>query len=144
MMMVSESAFDLSICFTLQVLNLSGMNSPRLCRGQESQRSRCFLPYIALKLPKTNVLHKLWERNRALKSGVNPEGKWTLATREDVRNKQLQAKMAVEPLYVDRELGNECIRVWDHFGDELFKTRSWDPKSFVEYLDNRIIDAECE
>ena len=66
-----------------------------------------------------------------------------MGTKEDVRNKQLQAKMAVELLNVDRELGNECIRLWDHFGDELFKPRTWDFKSLDEYLEHRIIDAEC-
>ena len=90
-----------------------------------------------------NVFYKLWEKNRALKIGVNPEGNSTLGTKEDVRNKQLQAKVAVELLKVDRELGNECIRLWDQFGDTLLKLKSWNFESLDEYLEHRILDAEC-
>ena len=85
----------------------------------------------------------LWEKNRAFRSGVNGEGNSTLRTEENVRNKRLQAKMAVELPNVDRDLGNECTRLWDQFGDEFSKPRTWDFKSLDEYREHRIIGAEC-
>ena len=51
--------------------------------------------------------------------------------------------MAVELLSVDRVLGNDIIRLWDQFGDEVLKPRTWDFRSLDEYLEHRRIDVEA-
>ena len=64
-------------------------------------------------------------------------------TKDHARNRQLQAKMAVELVSVDKDLGNECIRLWKEMADVFVQIRDMDFKSLDEYLPFRVVDAGC-
>lgn len=60
-----------------------------------------------------------------------------------MRRRQLQAKMAVELLEVDKEQGAECLRLWKEMSDVFVEIRDTDFRTIDEYLAMRAIDAGC-
>lgn len=67
-------------------------------------------------------------------------------TKDHVRRRQLQAKMAVEMLDVDKVKGTECLRLWKEMSDEFVKIRHNKDLDFTtidDYLVFRAIDAGC-
>ena len=86
---------------------------------------------------------QLWEANRELTDGLNPERATNDGTKDHVRNRQLQAKMPVELLILDRQMWNECLRLWKEMTDTFINIRLVDFKDLEEYLGYRIVDAGC-
>ena len=83
------------------------------------------------------------ETNRTLTEGLNPLGDSRSGTKDHARNRQLQAKMAVELVSVDEELGGECMRLWKEMADVFVQIRDLDFKTLDEYLPFRVVDAGC-
>lgn len=72
---------------------------------------------------------------------MNQEAK--AGTKDHIRRRQLQAKMAVELIDIDREKGAECLRLWKEMSEVFVKVRDMDFKTLDEYLPVRAIDAGC-
>lgn len=64
-------------------------------------------------------------------------------TKDHVRRRQLQAKMAVELLDLDKVQGQEVLRLWKEMSDVFVEIRDLDFKKMDDYLHFRVVDAGC-
>lgn len=64
-------------------------------------------------------------------------------TKDHVRRRQLQAKMAVELMDLDKVQGKECLRLWKEMSDVFVEIRDLDFKQMDDYLRFRVVDAGC-
>lgn len=86
---------------------------------------------------------KLLEANKELTEGLDVDQGCTAASKNRIRRRQLQAKMAVELLDIDEEKGTECLQLWKEMSDSFVQIRSMQFKTLDEYLSLRVIDAGC-
>ena len=86
---------------------------------------------------------QLWEANKELTEGLTLSGTTNTGSKDHVRRRQLQAKMAVEMMDVDVEQGKECLRLWKEMSDVFVQIRDLDFKTLDEYLPFRVVDAGC-
>lgn len=86
---------------------------------------------------------KLLEANKELIEGLDVEQGCTAATKDRIKRRQLQAKMAVELLDIDMEKGTECLQLWKEMSDTFVQIRFMQFKTLDEYLSFRVIDAGC-
>lgn len=86
---------------------------------------------------------QLQETNRELVEGLSLDAIESTASKGHVKMKQLQAKMAVQLIDLDRKQGLECLRLWNEMSDVFVQTRDIDFKTIDEYLPFRYIDAGC-
>jgi ophiobolin F synthase len=86
---------------------------------------------------------KLWEANQELTEGLDVDQACTTGTKDHIRRRQLQAKMAVQMLEFDMEKGTECLRLWKEMNATFVHIRSKDFKTLDEYLSLRAVDAGC-
>lgn len=89
----------------------------------------------------TNFMAKLEETNRAHFEGLTGESRST--TKEHVRRRHLQAKMAAQLLDMDSKKGNEILTMWKEMSETFVNIRElrWD--SLDDYLAFRAVDAGC-
>lgn len=64
-------------------------------------------------------------------------------TKDHVRRRQLQAKMAVELLDLDKVQGQEVLRLWKEMSDVFVEIRDLEFKEMDDYLHFRVVDAGC-
>lgn len=64
-------------------------------------------------------------------------------TKDHVRRRQLQAKMAVEMLDLDIVQGKECLRLWKEMSDVFVEIRDLNFTKIEDYLHFRVVDAGC-
>lgn len=86
---------------------------------------------------------KLWEANKELVEGLDLDATAEGGSKDHVRRRQLQAKMAVEMMDVDAKQGKECLRLWKEMSDVFVQIRDLDFKTLDEYLPFRVVDAGC-
>lgn len=86
---------------------------------------------------------KLLKANMELTEGLDIDQGCTAGTKDRIRRRQLQAKMAVELLDTDTEKGTECLQLWKEMSDTFVQIRSLQFDTLDEYLSFRIIDAGC-
>lgn len=66
-----------------------------------------------------------------------------LGTKDHVRRRQLQAKMAVEMLDLNKTQAKECLRLWKEMSDVFVEIRDLDFTNIDDYLHFRVVDAGC-
>ncbi|KAI9727247.1 MAG: hypothetical protein M1828_006866 [Chrysothrix sp. TS-e1954] len=66
-----------------------------------------------------------------------------IGTKSHVKRRQLQAKMVVELLNIDKKQGHECLRLWKEMSDVFVQIRDLDFKTLDDYLPFRVVDAGC-
>lgn len=81
--------------------------------------------------------------NRELTEGLDETETLNNGTKKHVRRRHLQAKMAVEMMDIDREQGQECLRLWKEMSEVFVQIRDLDFKKLDEYLPFRVVDAGC-
>ena len=75
--------------------------------------------------------------------GLDVDAEVRAGSKDHVRRRQLQAKMAVELLDMDNEQGKECLRLWKEMSDVFVQIRDLNFKGLDEYLPFRVVDAGC-
>ncbi|KAF7186012.1 Ophiobolin F synthase [Pseudocercospora fuligena] len=86
---------------------------------------------------------KLQEANRELVEGLDLDDEGVSGTKAHIKRRQLQAKMAVELIDLDREKGLECLRLWKEMSDVFVSIRDVNFRTLDEYLPFRFVDAGC-
>ncbi|USW55040.1 Putative polyprenyl synthetase, isoprenoid synthase domain superfamily [Septoria linicola] len=86
---------------------------------------------------------KLAETNRELVEGLDFDDAKATSTKRHIKRRQLQAKMAVELIDVDRHQGLECLRLWKEMSDVFVQIRDLNFKNLDGYLPFRVVDAGC-
>lgn len=86
---------------------------------------------------------QLQETNRHLVEGLDLDDTEATQTKGHSRRKQLQAKMAVELIELDRPQGLKCLRLWKEMSDVFVQIRDINFKTLDEYLPFRFVDAGC-
>lgn len=86
---------------------------------------------------------QLMVTNRELTEGLNPSIDAQNGTKDHVRRRQLQAKMVVELMDIDKKRGEECVRLWQEMSNVFVQIRDLNFKTMDEYLPFRVIDAGC-
>lgn len=81
--------------------------------------------------------------NRELVEGLDLDTTEATGTKEHIKRRQLQAKMAVELIDIDRKQGLECLRLWKEMSEVFVQIRDKNFKNIDEYLPFRFIDAGC-
>lgn len=64
-------------------------------------------------------------------------------TKDHVRRRQLQAKMAVELMDVDKDQAKEVLRLWKEMSETFVQIRDRVYTNMEDYLKTRAIDAGC-
>ena len=70
-------------------------------------------------------------------------GDLTTGTKQHIKRRQLQAKMAVELIDIDQAKGFECLRLWKDMSNVFVQIRDLNFKNLDEYLPFRVGDAGC-
>nr|POE78004.1 ophiobolin f synthase [Quercus suber] len=83
------------------------------------------------------------DANRELVEGLDFDDIETTGTKEHIKRRQLQAKMAVELIDMDRRQGLECLRLWKEMSDVFVSIRDINFTTLEEYLPFRFVDAGC-
>lgn len=86
---------------------------------------------------------KLQEANHELIEGLNLGEENKTGTKDHVRRRQLQAKMAVELMDVDKDQAKECLRLWKEMSEVFVQIRDLKYTKLDDYLRTRAIDAGC-
>ncbi|KAK6084429.1 polyprenyl synthetase [Seiridium cupressi] len=86
---------------------------------------------------------KLWETNKELTEGLTLGEEVGTGTKDHVRRRQLQAKMAVELMDIDKVQGKECLRLWKEMSDVFVQIRELKFTKLDDYLIFRVVDAGC-
>lgn len=87
---------------------------------------------------------QIQEINRELVEGLDfDDAEHTTGTKAHVRRRQLQAKMAVGLIELDRKQGLECLRRWKEMSAVFVQIRDMQFKNIDEYLPFRFVDAGC-
>ncbi|KAK8133580.1 hypothetical protein PG984_005592 [Apiospora sp. TS-2023a] len=85
----------------------------------------------------------LAEANEQLIEGITLGGSGNKGSKDDVKRRQLQAKMVMELMDVDKVQGKECLRLWREMSDVFVQIRDLKFKTLDEYLKYRAVDAGC-
>lgn len=88
-------------------------------------------------------MSQLWEKNNELVEGLDLHAEVSAGSKDHVRRRQLQAKMAVELMDIDPAQGRECLRLWKEMSNVFVKIRDLDFKQLDDYLPFRVVDAGC-
>lgn len=75
--------------------------------------------------------------------GLTLAGKANGGSKNDVQRRQLQAKMVMELMDVDKTKAKECLRLWREMSDVFVQIRDLKFTALDEYLKYRIVDAGC-
>ncbi|KAK8078753.1 polyprenyl synthetase [Apiospora phragmitis] len=86
---------------------------------------------------------ELTEANRQLMEGLTLNGGASGGSKDDVKRRQLQAKMVMELMDVDKTKAKECLRLWREMSDVFVQIRDLKFTVLDEYLKYRIVDAGC-
>lgn len=91
----------------------------------------------------SNRLKKLLEANRQLMEGLTLDGKVSAGSKDHVTRRQLQAKMVMELMEMDKEQAKKCLRLWKEMSDVFVEIRDMDFATLDYYLKFRVVDAGC-
>lgn len=91
----------------------------------------------------SNNLKKLIVANRQLMEGITLEGEVGEGSKDHVRRRQLQAKMVMELMEVDKEQAKKCLRLWKEMSDVFVQIRDMNFTVLDDYLKVRAVDAGC-
>ncbi|KAF7188102.1 Ophiobolin F synthase [Pseudocercospora fuligena] len=83
------------------------------------------------------------ETNRELFEGLDFDDKPPASVKQNTKRKQLQAKMAVDLMDIDREQGLEVLRLWKEMADVFVEIRDLNFTNLDDYVRFRAIDAGC-
>ena len=64
-------------------------------------------------------------------------------SKNDVKRRQLQAKMVMELMEVDNTKAKECLRLWKEMSDVFVQIRDLKFTVLDDYLKYRVVDAGC-
>lgn len=83
------------------------------------------------------------EANRELIEGLSLGQEAGAGTKDHVRRRQLQAKMAVELMDVDKDQAKETLRLWKEMSEVFVEIRDMKFTRLDDYLRFRAVDAGC-
>ena len=83
------------------------------------------------------------EANKELMEGLSLGEEARAGTKDHVRRRQLQAKMAVELMDVDKNQAKECLRLWKEMSEVFVEIRDMKFVRLEDYLSFRVVDAGC-
>ncbi|KAI9710434.1 MAG: hypothetical protein M1828_002164 [Chrysothrix sp. TS-e1954] len=86
---------------------------------------------------------QLSETSRELSEGLSLEGDLKHGTMAHVKRRELQARMAVKVMDIDKEKGRETLRLWKEMSEVFVQIRDLEFQSLDHYLRLRVIDAGC-
>ncbi|KAI1495578.1 isoprenoid synthase domain-containing protein [Biscogniauxia marginata] len=86
---------------------------------------------------------QLLEANKQLMEGLTLDAKVGAGSKDHVRRRQLQAKMVMELMEVDKEQAKKCLRLWKEMSDVFVQIRDMDFTVLDDYLKYRVVDAGC-
>lgn len=77
--------------------------------------------------------------------GLTLEGDTSGGTRakDHVKRRQLQAKMVMELMEVDKVQAKETLRLWKEMSDVFVQIRDMEFTGLDQYLKFRVVDAGC-
>lgn len=81
--------------------------------------------------------------NRQLIEGLTLDGEVSAGSKDHVRRRQLQAKMVMELMEVDKEQAKKCLRLWKEMSEVFVQIRDMDFTTMDDYLKFRVVDAGC-
>ncbi|XXH01034.1 hypothetical protein Hte_007385 [Hypoxylon texense] len=81
--------------------------------------------------------------NRQLIEGLTLDGEVSAGSKDHVRRRQLQAKMVMELMEVDKEQAKECLRLWKEMSEVFVQIRDMNFTTMDDYLKFRVVDAGC-
>lgn len=86
---------------------------------------------------------KLREASHELIEGLTLTEETKTGTKDHVRRRQLQAKMAVELMDVDKDQAKEVLRLWKEMSETFVQIRDRVYTNMEDYLKMRAVDAGC-
>ncbi|KAI1771877.1 isoprenoid synthase domain-containing protein [Hypoxylon cercidicola] len=86
---------------------------------------------------------QLAEANRQLMEGLTLDGNASAGSKDHVTRRQLQAKMVMELMEVDKEQAKKCLRLWKEMSNVFVEIRDMDFTALDDYLKFRVVDAGC-
>ncbi|KAK8101989.1 polyprenyl synthetase [Apiospora kogelbergensis] len=86
---------------------------------------------------------ELTEANQQLMEGLTLANDARGGSKNDVRRRQLQAKMVMELMDVDKTKAKECLRLWREMSDVFVQIRDLKFTVLDDYLKYRVVDAGC-
>ncbi|KAI1175872.1 isoprenoid synthase domain-containing protein [Nemania sp. FL0916] len=86
---------------------------------------------------------KLVEANTQLMEGLTMETKGGTGSKDQVKRRQLQAKMVMELMEIDKEQAQECLRLWKEMSNVFVEIRDMKFTVMNDYLKFRVVDAGC-
>lgn len=75
--------------------------------------------------------------------GLSLSGDTGTGSKDHVKRRQLQAKMVMELMEIDKEQAQECLRLWKEMSDVFVQIRDMQFTALDEYLKFRVVDAGC-
>ncbi|KAF4966749.1 hypothetical protein FSARC_5614 [Fusarium sarcochroum] len=90
-------------------------------------------------------VEKLQEANQQLMEGLSLGGDTgrNAKSKDHVKRRQLQAKMAMELMEVDKKHAKETLRLWKEMSDVFVQIRDRKFTDLDQYLEFRAVDAGC-
>jgi len=64
-------------------------------------------------------------------------------SKDEIKRRQLHAKMIMELMEVDKEQATECLRLWKEMSDVFVQIRDMKFTVLDSYLKYRVVDAGC-
>ncbi|KAI0126433.1 isoprenoid synthase domain-containing protein [Xylariales sp. AK1849] len=86
---------------------------------------------------------RLWQANQELTEGLSLGEDGISGTKDHVRRRQLQTKMTVELMDIDKNHGKEFLRLWKEMSSVFVKIRDLKFTKLDDYLPDRVVDAGC-
>lgn len=83
------------------------------------------------------------EANNQLMEGLSLGGDIGTGSKDHVKRRQLQAKMVMELMEVDKEQAKETLRLWKEMSEVFVQIRDMEFTVLDNYLKFRVIDAGC-
>lgn len=75
--------------------------------------------------------------------GLTLGGEPGAGSKDNVKRRQLQAKMVMELMEVDKDQAKETLRLWKEMSDVFVQIRDMKFTALDAYLKFRVVDAGC-
>ncbi|CAI6340763.1 unnamed protein product [Periconia digitata] len=86
---------------------------------------------------------QLVETNQQLMKGLSLHTGASSSSKDEVKRRQLHAKMIMELMEVDKDQAAECLRLWKEMSDVFVQIRDMKFTVLDTYLKYRVVDAGC-
>lgn len=75
--------------------------------------------------------------------GLSLKASSSSGSKDEIKRRQLHAKMIMELMEVDKDQAAECLRLWKEMSDVFVQIRDMKFTVLDTYLKYRVVDAGC-